>query len=60
MQWCRQGLGEQVDTVVLLGCDVEELHCPLGHPISNEVLSDVNMLGSGIVNVVLRDESCTD
>eukprot|EP00959_Pyramimonas_sp_CCMP1952_P214218 4482262-Pyramimonas_sp.AAC.1 len=34
VQWSRQGLGEQVSAVVLLGRDAEELHCPLGHPIS--------------------------
>eukprot|EP00959_Pyramimonas_sp_CCMP1952_P413374 8661982-Pyramimonas_sp.AAC.1 len=59
MQRCREGLGEQVCAIVFRR-DAEKFHCALGHPVSNEVVTNVDVFRPCVVDVILRDESCTD
>ena len=59
MQRCGQSFGEQISAIVL-GRDAEELHRSFGHPISNQVVPDVDVFSPGVVDVILRDESSTD
>ena len=51
---CCQRLGEDVRKV-LVALDVEQLEDLLGDPVSNHVVLHIDVLSSGIVDVVLRN-----
>ena len=59
MQRSRQGLGENVCAIVL-GVHVKQFDGPLGNPVSNQVVANVDVLRPGVVHVVLGDEPCAD
>ena len=56
---CCQRLGEAVGRV-LVALDVEQLEELLGDPVSNYVVLYVNVLGSRVVDVVLRDAASSN
>jgi hypothetical protein len=56
---CCQRLGEDVRKV-LVALDVEQLEGPLGDPVSNHVVLHVNVFGSRIIDVVLRDAASSN
>ena len=56
---CCQRLGEDVRKV-LVALDVEQLEDLLGDPVSNHVVLHVNVFGSRIIDVVLRDAASSN
>ena len=56
---CCKCLSEDVGKI-LVALDVEQLEDLLGDPVSNHVVLYINMLGSRIVDVVLRDAASSN
>jgi uncharacterized membrane protein affecting hemolysin expression len=56
---CCQRLGEDVRKV-LIALDVEQLKDLLGDLVSNHMVLHVNMFGSRVVDVVLRDAASSN